>query len=179
MKRTVTITSIAALAIGLSAAIAVAGPYGGKGPGGPGMHRGPQINFEQLDLNGDGSITKEEIAGQAKARFDTSDADKDGFLTKEELQAGIEAHLKQRALTMADRMLERHDSDKDGKLSAEEMPQPKGKRAERMFDRMDANDDGTISEEEFAMMKNMRQGRKGGKMRHGQGQGKGWGQQNN
>lgn len=176
MKRTVVISSIVALAVGLSAVSVAAGPFGGKGPGGPGMQRGPQINFEQLDLNKDGLITKEEISGQAKARFDAADTDKDGFLTKEEMQAGIEAQMKQRAEMMADRMLARHDANKDGKLSAEEMPHPKERRADRMFDRMDANDDGAISAEEFADMKNMRKGRMGGKMRHGHGNG--WGQQN-
>ena len=174
MKRANLMSGVLAAALVMGGAAAYAG---GKMGMGPGMHGPrPMMNFEEIDANSDGKITKEEIAGQAKARFDAADADKDGFLTKEEMQAGIEAQMKQRAEMMADRMLARHDAKKDGKLSAEEMPQPRERRADRMFDRMDANDDGAISAEEFADMKNMRNGRMGGKVRHGHGNG--WGQQN-
>lgn len=111
-------------------------------------------SFEQLDLNGDGQITRAELAGQAAIRFDAADANKDGELDRSELLAmgreGAERHV--------ERMLKRGDTDENGTLSQAEMEamhakRSKGDRAARMFERADANGDDAISAEEFAALK--------------------------
>lgn len=151
MKRAVMITGVTVLALTLGAVGASAkgfGDHGGKG--GP---RGPQINFEQIDANADGLITKEELAAHAKARFDEQDTNGDGTLTVEELRAAAEKMRENRM----QRMLERRDANNDGVLSFDEM-QPQGDRADRMFERLDKNGDGQISAEEFAELKMKRGG---------------------
>jgi len=52
-------------------------------------NRGPEQMFARLDKNGDGVITRDEVAGRARLeqRFDELDADKNGQLTKEEMMA--------------------------------------------------------------------------------------------
>ncbi|WP_299830764.1 EF-hand domain-containing protein [uncultured Roseobacter sp.] len=148
MKNTVFTGLIAATAI----AVAGGAVYARGG------HHGAPIDFETLDSNSDGQITKEEMQARGAARMASADTDGDGFLTKEELEAaGAE-----RARAFASRMIERLDANADGKLSAEEMQKPdRAERAERRFDRVDTDGNGTISEAEFdAARANMKGHRK-------------------
>jgi predicted O-methyltransferase YrrM len=48
---------------------------------------GPAQNFDQIDKNKDGKITKDELADWIWQRFAAADADKDGALTRQELEA--------------------------------------------------------------------------------------------
>ncbi|SHH60834.1 EF-hand domain-containing protein [Cognatishimia maritima] len=144
----------------VAAAALTAGEAEAKGGFG-GKHHRANVTFEQLDANGDGQVTKEEMAAHATAHFGEVDTDGDGKLSAEELTAATEAN---RAKRIA-KMIERHDENGDGMLDQAEM-MPKGDRAERMFARLDANEDGMISAEEFAKME--RHGH-----RKGMGKGKG------
>lgn len=49
----------------------------------------PGKNFDKLDLNHDGVITRDEVAGNPKAmkRFEAADADRDGRVTPDEARA--------------------------------------------------------------------------------------------
>lgn len=132
--------------------------------------RGPRFDFAQVDTNGDGQITQEELDAHAAARFAEADNDGNGTLSTEELIARLQARDTDRLQRGAERMIERMDENDDGVLSAEEMA---ARDNSRMFERLDANDDGAISQEEmdtarerFAEMRD-----KGGK-RHGGDHGK-------
>lgn len=109
-----------------------------------------QERFTQMDTNGDGALSQEEIQASADARFAAMDADGDGFLTAEEMQAAAAARRADRG----QRMLERLDADGNGSLSAQELAAmgegKMGKRSDRMMQRMDANEDGKLSPEEMA-----------------------------
>ncbi len=105
--------------------------------------RGPRINFEQFDANGDGQITREEAEKFRTDRFAAIDTDGDGYLTLEELTAEATTRAAQRA----EKMMERMDADGDGRLTEQDLAQ--SPRAGRMFDRLDQNDDGIVTKAEF------------------------------
>ncbi|MES0861754.1 calcium-binding protein [Ruegeria sp. SCPT10] len=101
-------------------------------------------SFQELDANGDGQITKDEMTAHRNARFATADTDGDGQLSVDEMQAAAQ----QRSSDRVTKMFEKHDANGDGFLSDDELPKPR--RADKMFDRIDADDSGGISEQEFA-----------------------------
>ncbi len=109
--------------------------------------RGAPIDFEQIDADGDGQITRAEMDGLRAGRFAAVDANGDGNLDLEEL----EAHGTQRAKERAEKIMERMDANDDGVLSPEEMTRET--RATRRFDRMDTDGDGAISKAEFDAVK--------------------------
>ena len=147
MNRTTFIAAIAATAVGVSAIAALANA------------RGP--DFSNLDKDGNGEITLEEMQAMGTHRFEMADADGDGFVTVEEL----ESHGKAQAADRAEKMMSRMDTDDDGKLTLEEM---QGRRdPARFFDRMDADNSGAISQEEFDEARAKMSGRHG--KRKGQG----------
>jgi len=122
---------------------------------GGGHHGGMRMqhSFEELDSNGDGKITPEEMAGHMQARFDGADSDDDGALSRDELIARMTERRAERMAKYADHMIERHDANADGKLSMDEM---RAERQGRMFKRVDTDGDGAISAGEFARMREMR-----------------------
>jgi Ca2+-binding EF-hand superfamily protein len=87
---------------------------------------GPRMVFEEMDLNGDGAVTLEEMEGARAARFAEADANGDGALDRDELlAAGAE-----RMARGIDRMLERADADGDGAVTLEELADARpGRRA--------------------------------------------------
>jgi Ca2+-binding EF-hand superfamily protein len=118
-----------------------------KGPGPRGKH-GPFRG----DANGDGVITLDEFQGPDEV-FGEWDTDGDGSLTREEIAAGwakrreemgLEGRPPRRA-PEGRRGFGKVDADGDGLISREEFPGP-----DEVFDRVDADGDGFISEEERA-----------------------------
>lgn len=156
MKNAARIASIALVSVALStSAVLAMGPAGG-----------PRMSFAELDADGDGKITQEEMQGHRAARFARADTDGDGNLSRAELEAQAQAQASEHVT----RMIERLDSNKDGQLSLDEMPEPRGD-GERFFGRMDADGDRAISEQEFAQMQERMKARHehrgfGGKMKH-------------
>lgn len=108
-------------------------------------------SFSDLDADGDGQLTMEEMNNMRQNRFQAADANSDGILTREELTAHAQGKVEEHVA----RMLERKDADGDGALSLEEMQSGRHAHGQRLFERADANSDGAISEEEFeeAMMR--------------------------
>ncbi|WP_050522863.1 EF-hand domain-containing protein [Pseudorhodobacter wandonensis] len=124
---------------------------GNEGGNGPRM-----FVFEEMDANGDGKVTKDEVAAFHAAQLAAMDTDKDGNLSAAELIAAQQKRQAEREADretrMAERMIEQRDANKDGVLSLEEMA-PKGDRGDKMFDRADTDGDGAISKAEADAMK--------------------------
>ncbi len=138
MKHTGIIAGVAALGVSLTAVAAWA-----QGPGG--MH-GHQMSFQEMDADGSGEITIEEMTNFRATRFSQSDGNSDGLLSRDEMIAAGQA----RVLERVDAMIERFDANKDGSLSLDEMPSPRNEnRAGQMFERLDQDSSGGISQAEF------------------------------
>lgn len=113
--------------------------------------------FEQLDANGDGQISREEMTAFRSGHFSEVDTDGDGKLSREE----ILAQAAKRAETRVDAMIKRLDSDGDGMISPEEKTRMAGDMGQKMFERADADKDGMISKDEFDTAKKRMKDRKG------------------
>ncbi|MEL6508840.1 MAG: EF-hand domain-containing protein [Pseudomonadota bacterium] len=122
--------------------------------GGPGA-RG--ISFEELDADGDGTVTEAELDAHRAARFAAMDSDGNGSLNAAELAAVAE----QRKADRVARMIERIDTNDDGELSAEELAAMRDKRRGGGFERMDADRDGSISQAEFEAAQDKRRAHSG------------------
>jgi len=162
-------------------------PGGGVPQGQAGGPRGPQpgdgprqpwilVHADEVDLNEDGIISRDEIVGEAEKAFGGYDANKDGELSESELNAKgnvrsamggfIRGHAKEL------------DRDEDGVLTRKETVD----NATRMFARIDSNGDGKITKTELDASRRTgdapsgQQGRRGGQDKGQAEQGKGGGQ---
>lgn len=153
MKARTMITAVSLAAVLATGTQAMA--FGGGKDGA--RQKGPRMNFEQIDTNGDGKLSKEELQAAApEGRFVASDANSDGKITREEAVAAATAKAGERF----DKMLERFDADKDGALTQDEIKTGrKEARMERMFERADADKDGFISKEEAEDMRSKMRGK--------------------
>lgn len=111
--------------------------------------RGMGPAFEELDANGDGSLTLAEIEARAQARFAETDTNGDGLISAEEMTAAMDKAREGRAERRIRHQIERMDANGDGLLSIEEMAEGRRSPAS-MFDRVDADGDGVITEDEWA-----------------------------
>lgn len=110
--------------------------------------QGGRANFETLDTNSDGQITRAELEARGADRFAAADTNGDGALSLAELETAQATQAKDRAA----RMLSRLDANEDGQLSQDELGKMR-KRGGRMFERADADSDGVITKAEFDAMK--------------------------
>ncbi|CUH87985.1 EF hand [Phaeobacter sp. CECT 5382] len=143
----------------IAAIIAAAGVLGATAvmakPGFGGC--GPMMQFEELDADGNGEVTKAEMDAHKAARFKTADSNGDGKLSAEEMLAMAQ----KRAEIRTQKMIKRFDTDGDGALSESELPKP-GRRGD-MFKRMDADGSGGISKDEFEEAAMYRGGKRPGR----------------
>ncbi|EIC21173.1 EF-hand domain-containing protein [Thiorhodovibrio frisius] len=109
--------------------------------------------MKELDKNGDGQVSVDEIKTPQQQRFTETDANGDGAISTEEAseafakQAPPEmmAEMKKRGMPdPGETFVQNLDTDKNGQVSADEFMQP----ALDSFGRMDANSDGVASAEE-------------------------------
>ena len=132
--------------------------------------------FAKLDADGDGAISKAEIAGHKMAPlFDEIDGDGNGSVSKEEFIAAKKARHEGKGkrdhgdpAERAAKMLEKHDADKDGTLSKAEVADHRflGDR----FAEVDTDADGKLTAAELTAFKAKHHGRKrggGDKQAHG------------
>ena len=111
-------------------------------------------DFEDLDINNDGKVSKEEIRERREIAVQSMDLNGDEKLSADEL---MQQYTK-RAQLSVNRMIKKLDSNGDGSLSFAELEN--GQRVgtlRKLFDRLDKDDDGYISKEEaLRVKKNMR-----------------------
>ena len=158
---------------GLSAAAAAPGQ--GHHGGGRG-HHGP-MHLAMFDLNGDNTVTRDEIAALKGEEFEWRDRNSDGYLDAEDaspmhqrMMAMREAHREQMGEAEDGRRGRHHragrgghgdwmrgqDADGDGRISRAEFMD--GETA--MFDRLDANSDGSVTPDELDAAMEQRQERR-------------------
>jgi len=144
--------------------------------------------FKELDTNGNGVVTHDEMMAAVKVHFDKLDKNGDGYLTLAELpkEMPIPEHMEKRMEKRMERMAERaekagrefdeeelqdrfkptriqfvakHDRDGDEQVSLEEF----SSRAVSMFKRADGNGDGEVTKAEMEDAgKHRHFGKKGG-----------------
>ena len=136
--RTTAVMVTAAVALLAGSTLAMA-----QGPGG-----GPR-GLSQFDEDGDGRVTREEVADVRAGRFASMDVNGDSVLTQDELEAGARAMIESR-------MLERFhalDEDGDGAVTEAEFLGAVETRAmprlQRQFSRLDQDGDSAVSRQEF------------------------------
>ena len=155
MKNTVLLTT---LAISIVAGSALSAGNEHK----HGRH-GPHLNFDAVDTNNDGKLTKEEMTAHMDARFDEADTDNDGLVSVDELRAQMKKRMEAKLDKRVAHVMDRHDENEDGLLNRDEM---KPNRMGHMLKHADEDGDGTISREEFESMKD-RRGKWHGKKKDG------------
>lgn len=111
-----------------------------RGPRGP---RGLGVIIATLDANRDGQLSSDEINGATDALL-ALDADGDGNVTRSELAPARAGKGPRSGEDRAARFFDRHDLDENGSVSFEEFIEP----ARAHFDEIDANGDGAIDLEE-------------------------------
>lgn len=156
MKSTYAVAGFLAATMALTATASAAQHMrGGFGGGTP-------ASFAELDADGSGEVTLEEMQAHRTARLAAVDTNNDGALSKEELIAAAGERSGERLERGIDRMLERFDENEDGLLQITEMPQRgDSERAQERFEKVDTDGSGGLSEAELEAAKEARGERKG------------------
>lgn len=119
--------------------------------------------MEELDLDGDGLITRGEFDAHRAGRFADADTDKDGSLNADEMSKAADARREERRARREEarkaRLFSRFDADNNGAISADEFSVP----ADKAFARMDRDGDGVVTSEEAAFQAGLRAGGRHGK----------------
>jgi Ca2+-binding EF-hand superfamily protein len=141
---------LAAAAFGLLVmAGGVSAGLGGHDAKGHGKdHARPSWMMKQLDLDGDGVISRDEFDVAIARRFARLDTDADGTLSFEQMHARRAPRSEDRARLRFDRI----DTDGDGRISIQEFTVA----ADRRFARMDRNGDGLIQADELTRPRHAR-----------------------
>jgi len=116
------------------------GPGGPHGPGGPDMGPPEGAQLKIFDLDGDGRLTRDELARALRVSFATYDADKDTFLSATEARALNDLRRKESATASPV-----FDWNADGHVDFKEF----ANQQLSLFDRLDANEDGVLTEQEM------------------------------
>lgn len=134
---------ITALAASILAGTTLVSAY--ENGNGQGKH-GPRMNFDKVDANADGQLTKEELIAHRVARFMRADMNGDGMVSEAELREKLKRKMNEKMERRITKIMDRHDADGNGVLTEAEMEPP---YAGRLFQRMDEDGSGSISEAEF------------------------------
>ncbi len=126
-----------------------------------GPKRGGGAMLEQVDLNQDGNITKDEVNAHRADRFSSADTDGDNLVSAAELDAFMIAERERKQAERRAKRFAKLDANGDGYITAEEHAAAADKRVERMFKRMDADGDGVITEAEREAMRDKMKERRG------------------
>ncbi len=118
----------------------------------PEMHRGQEGGqmaekmFKEVDVNGDGAISKAEFNAFQAGHFKRMDANGDGKITRDEMEARHKKWMG-KGTTHLDKRFNAADANRDGGLNrAEAKVMPK---LSMYFDEVDANKDGKVTRQEY------------------------------
>ncbi|WP_295537061.1 hypothetical protein [uncultured Thioclava sp.] len=120
--------------------------------------------MNEVDTNGDGAISLEEIQAKRAADAKALDANGDGMISKDELVNFELAKEKTRIEARVAQRFAAQDVNGDGELSAAELierPLPM-----QMFQRIDRNNDGVLSADELQAARKMMRQRMGDDRKH-------------
>lgn len=116
------------------------------GPGGPGQGRpNPAELLARLDQDDDGKLSREEVPERMAGRFDQLDENGDGYLTTNELARRGGPRGQGGGRPNPEEMFRRLDKNGDGMVTRDEAPQ----RMAQHFDQLDKNSDGALTPEEL------------------------------
>ena len=139
----------------------------------PSKDEGPAGIFKQLDVNGDGVLTMDEVPADKKTLaerlFRNADKDKDGKLTADEFKAGLQKQPEpapQREGTSGagpfggrpgapgqgggpEQLWKMLDRNGTGSVKVSDVPEERRERFGKMLEMADTNKDGALSKEEF------------------------------
>lgn len=125
--------------------------------------------LEQVDLNQDGNITKDEVSAHRADRFAGADTDGDSLISAAEFDAFMVAERERKQAERRAKRFAKLDTDGDGFVSSEELSAQADKRMDKMFERVDADGDGVITEAEREAMKEKMKERRGKRGQRGEG----------
>jgi Ca2+-binding EF-hand superfamily protein len=125
--------------------------------------KSPSALFADLDKNGDGKVTADEVPQSQKRFFNrllrVADSDKDGALTSAEFVEGLKADELQVTAPPnpggmrggpgqfdPNQIFQRFDRNKDGKVELEEIPEQARERFQPLFDRLEKKE---LTRDEF------------------------------
>ena len=139
--------SIIAISLTLLSGSLVVGQEAGKGKGAPGGDRpSPGERFKELDKNGDGIFSKDEVPERAWQYLSRMDKNEDDQVTREEMMAAAKDRgQKGKGKSEPGEMFKRADKNKDGKLSKDEVPAQLWER----ISKLDKDGDGAIAQSEL------------------------------
>ena len=115
-----------------------------------GMKMIGMLDFEDLDTNDAGKVSKDEIRKQRQMVVKSIDLNGDKKLSAEEL---MQQHIRRSEFSVK-RMIRKLDSNGDGSVSFLELKKSQlAKNLSKMFDRVDEDADGYISKDEVQRIK--------------------------
>jgi len=133
-------------------ALAQKGGHDGAKRHGGGIYK----NFDEIDLDKNGYITKNEISAHKLTRFRNTDTNNDGYLTQQEVFDHAAKRFKKRMEKRGAKRFAKMDKNGDGRISLEEINKAPSDKKNRMFNRLDKNNDGAISRSEAETAKKKR-----------------------
>ena len=107
--------------------------------------------FSELDIDGDGMITMENLADYQQQVFAEIDTDNNGSLSKQEIENAIIAKSSDRFTSMSGRMVSKLDADKDGVVSSTELGNySRWMKNHKDASALDLNSDGQLTVDELS-----------------------------
>ncbi len=125
---------------------------------GPGQ-RGPAL--EELDMNQDGNLSKDEVTAHRAEKFSSADTNGDNLISADEFATFTAAERERKRAEREAKRFAKLDADGDGFVTAEEHAALADERTDRMFSRIDTDGDGVITEAEREAMKEKMRERRG------------------